>query len=469
MIFLQQYATPYFGLLSITSYLQHNGVSCHVVIDCLENDCIAKIYSFKPKIIGISVITTEHNWLKSKVQQLKKVLPDVIIIVGGMHAILYPEDVLSISGVDLISISDGEDVCYNLINAIAKGSDYLQIPGIAYRDKNSLTIKKNPIVIYQYEKELVETRDIYTSAYPELNKDAVPRFMSGRGCPYRCSFCYNKKIHKIYGGSGYYVRRKSPNNFVIEILENLTPYTKGICFYDDLFTLDKEWLEEFLILYRKKIKLPFMCTVRADNINEKMVQALADSNCRTAGFGLESGSYRIRKEILKKDIKDEDIISCGQLLAKYNIHVQTGNMFCLPSESFADAFSTIELNIKANVDCAFTSLYMPFPDTEIANYCIDMNYLPRSFAVTDIPKSFMQTSILNISDKKRIRNIYYLAYFTIKYPFFLPIVKHLAGIAFFSPIYKIIFIFGNLIRHTVEREISFWETLKYIWRLRRSF
>jgi len=96
---------------------------------------------------------------------------------------------------------------------------------------------------------------------------------------------------------------------------------KNVHFSDDTFVLEKEWLKEFLMGYRKEISLPFSCNIRIDQVNETIIRDLAESGCYGISFGIESGSDKIRNTILKKNLKEEDIITNSKIIKS---HITSG-------------------------------------------------------------------------------------------------------------------------------------------------
>lgn len=451
--------------------MRYNNFKADVIIDDLENNSVARIAELNPKIIGISALSTEHPWLIKKIGLIRKALPKALIIVGGIHAMFYPEDIIKDTLCDLVCHSEGEEVLINVIRESRKDApDWSAIAGLTFRDNSGLIHTNERAFLVPFNESIIEDRAIYYDRYPQLAEDAVHRFFSSRGCPYRCSFCYNANIHDLFKGKGVYVRQKNADSFIEEIASQVKKYSiKSIFFYDDLFTSNKAWLKQFVSIYKEKIALPFMCTTRANVIDEETAQILAHGGCRTASFGIETGNYRLRKEILNKDITDEDIIRCGFSLHKYNIKAQTANMFCLPTETLLDAHKTIELNIRAQTNFAFSALFMPFPDTKIADFCIAQGFLKPDYSLKDLPYSFLTSSVLNLPEKNKIVNVHRLAFFFIRYPGFYRLFKKIAGITAFSGIYKLIFLLSNFIRHREERGISWFAAFRYAWRMRRSF
>jgi radical SAM superfamily enzyme YgiQ (UPF0313 family) len=469
IIFYQQYAVPYFGILALATHVKEKGYSVDVVIDSLEDDGVKILAELKPALIGISVMSPEHMWLIDTVKRIKAALPETVIIVGGIHAILYAEEILTKTEADLVCHSEGEEALVMIIEELKKEvPDYKKIPDIAFLDGSKfVSNEKGPLI--QYTDDLVEEQSIYYSHYPEMAKDATLRFISSRGCPYKCSFCYNSVLQELYKGKGKYIRQKSVKNFIEEISRQVKAHkTNSIFFYDDLFTYNIKWLEPFLEAYKREINIPFMCTARANLMNEKTARLLGEAGCRTISFGVETGNYEMRRGILNKEVTDEQIINCSRMLRANGIKVQTANMFCLPDETLADAKKTIELNIKAGTDYAFTALFMPFPKMEITDYCIEKGYLKPDYSLKDLPSSFSMESVLNVPEKESIINVHRLAFFFIKWPWFYSLAKGTVSLTSLGFIFKTIFLFSNVMRHKEERGVTLFATLKYAWRLRRS-
>ncbi|MBT6229285.1 MAG: B12-binding domain-containing radical SAM protein [Candidatus Scalindua sp.] len=472
IVFIQQYAVPYFGVLSITSHLSYRGYKAEVLIESLEEDIIGKLKQLQPKLIGISLMSPEHKWLINLSQSIHQSLPEIPIIAGGVHGIFYPEQIISQASVDLVCHSDGEDVIINVIKQLNNEiSDWSSISGLSYKtdDDEIRTTQRADLV--PFDDNIIADRNIYYNRYPQLAKDKVQRFFSSRGCHFRCSFCYNSNIHDVFKEKGKYIRQKSVRSFIQEITSEHDRYPIDCFFFsDDLFTFDKKWLKEFLDIYKERVGRPFWCTTRANTIDENTARMLAEAGCITASFGIETGNYNIRKNVLKKNITDEKIIRCGNLLHDYGINTQTANMFCLPDETVEDALRTIDINIKAKTSYAFTALFMPFPNTALCNYCIEKGLLKPDYSLNDLPTSFLITSILDIPkrQKESIKNVHRLAFFFIKWPWLFRLFKKVVYLNLLSPLFHYIFLFATVLRHKEERGISWWATIRYAWRLRKS-
>ena len=468
--FVQKEAFPYFGILSLCGYLKQRGVMPAVLIADLEKNLNEKLKEIKPDLIGISIMTTEHTWLVEISREIKRDFPDIPIVAGGVHAILYPKAVLQIPGIDYVCTGEGELALTSLCDSIKKGrADVKNIKGIGYRNEENTIINEGESLLDNLSSHF-DDREVYYRQYPVFRNDELKQFIASRGCPYKCAFCFNEQLMDIFKSKGKYVRMKETEHFIKEIqLVKESAVMKSVFFADDLFTMNKSWLRRFLPLYKEKISIPYMCTTRANLMDEEIASLLKDSGCHTVSFGIETGNEKIRREILQKKITDEEIINCGNILKKNGIRIQTSNMFCLPGETVDDAFDTVRLNIKIRSDFTYSTLFMPFPETNLAKYCIENGYLNKEFSFADLPKSFLTHSILKLKDKEKIENIQKVSHFLIRFPFLVaPIEKVIKAFKFKWLFYQLLFI-GTFLRYKAERQISFLNAVKFLWRFRKSF
>lgn len=471
IVFYQQFSVPYFGVLSLISHLGAQGIDADVVVSSLEQDPVAAIARVRPDVIGISVMSVEHRWLARSVKALRDALPGAVIVVGGVHAVLYPEEVMALPEVDLVCTSDGEVVMLDIVRELEGGRPaWHRVKGIGYRNGTGTVRINERAALFPYRDDVIEDRSVYFRRYPSLARDTAQRFISSRGCPYTCSFCYNETLRTIFKDAGAYVRRKGPMSLLREIRQVCDgARVESVFFMDDLFTMDKAWLRDFLARYKREVGIPFVCTTRANIMDEERAALLSDAGCRTVSYGVESGNYEIRKAVLGKDISDEAIIACGRLLKEHGLMAQTTNMFCLPGETLRDAFQTVELNIRARTDYAFASLLMPFPKTAIAEYCMRRGYIKPNYSFNDLPESFMTHSILTLEEKDVIINVQRLSYFFIRYPWLFRTFKGVARLAVLQKLFNLIFELGNFLRHKGERGITFLAAFRYAWRMRKYF
>jgi anaerobic magnesium-protoporphyrin IX monomethyl ester cyclase len=470
MIFIQQYSSLCFGVLALMSHLRYHGINCEVIVWQLEDKPVEILYDLKPDLIGISLMTTEHFWMVEAVKEIRKKLPETKMIVGGIHATIYPDDIMEVPGVDLVCNSDGEQVLLEVCNALEGSSNkWSSIEGLTYRDEGGIIHHNKRANFFNFLPEIVEDRTPYFSRYPVMSKDTVPRFIASRGCPYNCNFCYNEQIKELFNDNGKYLRYKDPENLIREISGITRNFNvESVFFVDDLFTMNKKWLADFLKLYKNDIDSPFMCTTRANLMDDSLAKILSEAGCQTVSFGIETGNEFIREKVLNKKISDEQIIRCGKTIQKYGMQIQTANMFCLPGESLQDAYKTIEINHKAGTHLAFCSLFLPFPNTSLAKYCIENGYLKSDYSFDDLPKSFLTKSMISLKDKMEIVNVQQLSYFFIRYPWFYKNFRWVVKFQKLKPLFFLIYLLSNFLRHKEERGRSYFSAFLYAWQFRKT-
>lgn len=469
ILFIQKNLFAYHGVMSICGYLRRNHHECFVIIDSelREKDFIAKISEIRPDIIGFSVMSTEHVWLAGKVKHLKDKLPSIPIIVGGVHAVIYPEAVTSIPGVDYVCYGEGELTLQQLFEHIELNNSIEKVGGIFFKKNGKVhkTELNNLITIDTFD----EDRSVYYNEYKMLRDTPMKNFSSSRGCPFKCSFCANAFLQKRFEGKGPYVRRKTVESFIHELENVKNNYgMKSIYIADDLFVFDREWLKDFSVLYKKRVDVPFLCTCRADLLDGEIVKLLAYSGCHTVSFGVESGNEKIRTEVLKKRISDHQLLDCAALLAEAGIKLQTSNMFCLPEETIDDAIKTIDLNIKMRTSFTMASIFLPLPGTELTNLCIKKGILKQDYSFEDMPSSFITHSVLQLENKDALERLQKVAALIIQYPrlrnILIMAAKHIKIYSF----HFILYLIGTVLRFRSERKLTLLESMGYLWSYRKS-
>ena len=203
-------------------------------------------------------------------------------------------------------------------------------------------------------------------------------YLTMRGCPYACSYCTNNYFKKLYKGKGRFVRLESVGRTVNNLKKLKKDYDLDIIkFSDDLFLVRSiEELKYFRDDYKKHINLPFLISVTPNMVTEEKIKIIQEAGCVHLSIGIESGNERIRKEILNRNITNEQILNAFKIANKLGIRTSSFNMIDLPTETRRDVFKTIEMNRMAKVGTANVYYLYPFPKTEIRAYCENQNMIP---------------------------------------------------------------------------------------------
>ena len=236
-----------------------------------ENWYLERIKSFKPDLIGFSCLTNLYSFACDKAKILKKHF-DIPIAIGGIHPTILPEYVIENSNFDIICIGEGDEAVPELMAKMKDGKDILDTQNFWFRNKNEII--KNGV------RPLVQNLDSLPFPDRELFYKygcfaGILYFISGRGCPFTCSYCCHHFLQEKYRGLGKYVRKRSVDNVLEEIKFCISRYkVKSLYSMDDLFTINTEWIKEFSEKYRKISDLPIYCHVRPGTLNRDIASSL---------------------------------------------------------------------------------------------------------------------------------------------------------------------------------------------------
>lgn len=340
----------------------------------LTEKMIKRAKAYNPDLIAFSCLTNLYPWV-SKLSRLLKRQMSAPIIVGGLHPTILPEYVINNDSIDMICVGEGEEPLLELVTSMKAGA-------IDYSIRN-IWFKKDGTVIRNPARPLMQDLD----SLPFPDKDIFRQYgcfserlyvMTGRGCPYKCTYCFNSYYRNSFAkdGSGY-IRRRSVSNVIeeLEFFKSKYRNIKEIFFYDDIFTINSGWVEEFCRLYKSKILLPFKILVHPNTVRMETMKRLKDAGCIYVDIGLESGSEEIRRSLLKRTMTNQEIIDTANILKEVGIKFCTLNIVGFPTETKEQMWQTYELNKRIRPNGTIVSIFYPFPKTELADFSLKEGYL----------------------------------------------------------------------------------------------
>jgi radical SAM superfamily enzyme YgiQ (UPF0313 family) len=190
--------------------------------------------------------------------------------------------------------------------------------------------------------------------------------LSGRGCPFSCSFCVNDSHRRLYQGRGCYVRQYSPERMIEELRFHMrTLPVKSFNFQDDILTINTAWLGRFSELYARDVGRPFQCNVHPKFVDEEVVRLLKAAGCNSVCMGVQSAVPRVRRELMRRTESNEEIESAVALFKKHRLPFCLEYIFGLPGETFAEIEENFVFNRKLRPANTSTFSLYPFPGTTI--------------------------------------------------------------------------------------------------------
>ena len=416
--------SQYPGIMNISAVLKDRGYRSEV-IDADEKQILDRVASEDRVVLAYSTPSALATIYVNLNRKLKAKSPGLLSVFGGAHPTYFPE-MIEEDGIDGVCVGEGEYALLDLVRALDEGRSPNDLENWWIKDGDVIHRNSLRPLIEDLDELPLPDREIFNLAAPSSGLHAI--VMTGRGCPYGCTYCYNHLYQKIYEGKGHLIRRRSVEHVLRELRQLKTEGVRFIRFMDDLFTLQPEWVLEFAPRYEQEIALPFSCLVRANFVEEEVVAALKRAGCHRIMMGIEAGNERLRREVLKRRMSDEQILKAARIVRGAGIRLVTANILALPGGTLDDDWQTVDLNIKARSNYASASILQPFPGTKIHEIARSMGLLQEDHVAALSDGGFGFESTLKIADprqRRQVENLHKFFPLLIWFPWLKPVVRRL--------------------------------------------
>lgn len=345
-------------------------------------ELVARVQAYDPGVIGFSVMTQQYAWAVEAATVLREACPEIPTVVGGVHCTMVPDQVTSEGHFDVVAVGEGELAFRELVDRLERGEDVRSTPNMRFparsRFNRNLTPIVNPVDSFPDLAEIAPNDyELFDMERIVASKNGWFGVLTSRGCPYKCTYCFNKEIVDRYvedgaaKGAKDYLRHY-PVPRIMEELKGLVtryPEINTLLLDDDLFTLNRTFVRDFCEAYKASgIGRPFVLNAHVQVFDDEMAFMLADAGCRIVKYGLESGSPRLRKEVLWRYMKNETMKTAFWAAQNYGIHTSAFVMFGLPTETREEIMETLQLCAEIGMGRFRWALFFPFPGT--AGYTI---------------------------------------------------------------------------------------------------
>ena len=384
------------------------------------DDLEADLRRIKPDVVAFSAKTGEHTTYIRANEAVKKYSSNFFTIMGGPHPTFFP-GLIQTHDFDAVGVGECDDGWRELLTALAAGRSIDAIANIVTRGNAWKVLrarKKAP--------ELVQLAGAAASARPEYDLEIIsehlrPRktvlddlpfydrelvyskthlrsfplrsFMSSRGCPYQCTYCFEPKYNIMYAGKGPIYNRYSVKRLCAELRELTERWpTQFIKFYDDMFILDRKvdaWLEEFAEVYPREVGLPFFCLTRANVLTEENLAALKRAGLHSLTMSIEAGNEYVRNTIVKRHMKQEQIEKAYELCEREGIVTFANTILGIPVRKDVMEqqgktpidydIESLDINIRCRVTYADFPVLHPYPGCELTEYAIKNGFFDGDF------------------------------------------------------------------------------------------
>ena len=360
----------------VTVVKKHSyNVSClYIRHEISDKEFRKEINKLNPSIVAFSLTSQQLKFL-TKYSKAIENCTDILQIAGGVGSTLDPEGILSHSLIKGACIGEGEVPLENLLRNIENEQNIFKTEGFYWKINGK--IKKNLVCQFKTDLSSLDYPDYSIFERNVVVYEGRLNVMLSRGCPYSCNYCSNKAIRSVYPSSGKYFRLPSVEHSikVIEGMINHYPETQFIEFEDDLLIANKTWFIKFSEKYLKSIDLPYRICVRAECIDQDILEALKRSGCREVYLGLESGNENFRKNILNRKYSNSLFIEKCRMIKETGLELFTFNIVGFPFEGKKEMEDTLELNKKIVPNKGICSFFYPYKGTQLYKICEENNLL----------------------------------------------------------------------------------------------
>lgn len=383
-------------------------------MDILWRRVEKKIEDFDPDIVGISAFSHAVVGQAHKAIALcKDVNKDIITVMGGSYPTLDSECAMEDVNLDIVVLSEGEIVFYNLVKAFIHNIPLSHVKGIVYRDKGKTIVNPMEEKIQNLDElPFPDLEDLPVHLYGELARNSYQKIMdnqkpisivSSRGCIFQCGFCATKKVWST-------IRYRSAENVLEEIRYLKKKYNINfIKINDDLFTHNSERVIDICDYLIKERPIKYWGST-GENVksltNQNMVKKMVESGYRLFSLAIESGCNntlkRIKKPLTLNMVQD----AIDNLRQHEEVYIGASFIVGFPFETKEDIQQTYDFASSLEVNWVSLNIFSPFPKTDLYDYCIKEGYINNKKITY---KDLQSTSILTTPsfDKDWLRDCNY--------------------------------------------------------------
>jgi len=359
------------GLTCLASYLESKGITSAILDMQLYpnpySPLIEVLSKRRPRIVGITSYATIYKSYEAA-KAVKEFDPQIITIIGGLHASALPQEVLeTCPSIDYLVYGEGELTLYELTYNIIHNQDTQNLKGTAIRQDGRIKLNPPRELIADLDslpfpaREKLELTRYHPNPYDYLRLPTTTMFTT-RGCPFHCTFC---STHHIWGSS---VRFMSARRVFTEVQYCMESYNiHDFYFGDDTFTLSKSRVTELCNLFiENRLGISWCCLTRVDTVDYELLCLMKEAGCFYIKYGIEAGTESSLR-LINKGTTLQQAKDAIYWTKKAGIECQGAFILGIPGESIRDAQETIAFAKVLNPDVAIFSICRPYPGSKMYN------------------------------------------------------------------------------------------------------
>ncbi len=372
------------GLMALAAYLKQKGYEVEILhlAKAFRNgysrdQVVRKIKSRKPLLFGIGNMWVHQSvGMLETAELLKKIYPDVAVVVGGQHASFFAEDIVrSYSDmIDGVIVGEGEETLHDVVKSLEENHGIVAgIPGfMTGNEDGEFSFTPRKVTVRLDQLPFMSHQGIWPHIVPAVG-DIIPfaaTLDSVRGgCPQSCLHCFEGN------GLGKHGRDKmdfhSPEYLIDQLKRYIDEGKTNILIQDSYYANGDEPIEEFVSLaHKNNIYVDAMhFFVEPGYLSSATFKVMESFPARKVAidYGIETGSEKVAAN-MRRYHDMERIYADVEVLGKTQTVSTAWWLISLPGEEDKD----VKLTEKAIIDTTqmgvFTervSQLLLFPQTEL--------------------------------------------------------------------------------------------------------
>ncbi|MDD1706103.1 MAG: B12-binding domain-containing radical SAM protein [Methanoregulaceae archaeon] len=366
--------TPPLGICYVASFLERAGYTVSIVdgevLNAGIDETVSQVLSKGSRIIGItSTITSFHNAIEVG-RRLKRVQPDLVLILGGPYVSALMARSLEPS-FDFGVFGEGEYTVLELMEYLTGKSkrDISSIRGLIYRDNSDLRINEPREYIQDLDglpwpaRHLLPPLHLYRPNSQCYRKLPATTMITSRGCPYNCIFC----DHSVFGRK---YRAFSAEYVVNEMQHLVEKYgIREIWIVDDTFTLNKKRVMDISdLIIGRGIKVSWSCLGRVNTVSPELLHKMKEAGCWMIAYGIETGNQEVM-DFLRKGITIGEVRQAIAWTRDAGLLAKGYFMIGHPTDTLETIDETISFAKELQLDYALFTITSPLPNTDLFEIC----------------------------------------------------------------------------------------------------
>lgn len=401
--------SPPLGICYLAAVLEKDGIEVKIIDAAVERLDTAKIVErvrgFAPDVLGLTSTTCNFQAAVVLAQEVKRVFPHIMRVLGGPHLSADAQRVFSTDTFDVGVLGEGEVTFLELIQLLIKKEEWRHIEGIVYRKEGRVVRNPPRPHIADLDSLPFPARHLLplTLYRPQYNDEYLLPKMSmvtSRGCPYSCIFC-----DKSVFGAEY--RSFSPHYIVSEMKYLVDHFgAKDIAFVDSTFTLSKERVGSITQEIRKSgLSVRWTCTVRANVVTKELLKKMKNAGCWRTRIGIESGNDQVLK-FINKGITKQQVRDAVRWADELGLHPKGFFMIGHPVDTketieetirFAKSLPLKDITVQINTPMLATQQYQMYREygSLITEDLSDFSYWDPVFVPNGLSREYLLEAFRN--------------------------------------------------------------------------